>query len=433
MSVQNVSSSDYLPDKAGVKALSGNYLVNLTLALDAISAHKFRAFLTVLGVVIGVLTVIVIASILTGLRQNIITLVEEFGVNNLFIFHRSTGISFGRPPREELMRKPLKVEDAEAIRKFCPSVQDVGWQGFAIRNNMKVRYQSQESTSGRVQAVTSNWEQISNLVIAQGRFFSQSDDFRKAQMCVLGADVAKAIFPNSDALDKVLDISGNAFTVVGVAEKRKGGFLGENEDDSAIYIPYQTFRRQYPTEDWLFIMARAQLGKREEARDEVEEILRRQRKVAWNEPDNFSISTADSFIKQFDSITAGVGIIAIAISGVGLLVGGIGVMNIMLVSVTERTKEIGIRKAIGARKTDIVLQFLVEAMSLTGMGGILGVILAVLTAWIVGMLVPSLPTSIPLWAVATGLIVSVLIGLSFGVWPAMKAAKLDPIEALRYE
>lgn len=431
--MSTASAASRLPDATAVKALSGNYLVNLKLALDAISAHKFRAFLTVLGVVIGVLTVIVIASILTGLRQNIVTLVEEFGVNNLFIFHRSTGIQFGRPPREELMRKPLKVEDAEAIKKLCPSVQDIAWEGFAIRNSLKVRYQSQESTSSRVQAVTSNYETISNVAIAEGRFFSYAEDFRKASVCVLGADAAKALFPNGNAIEKVLDISGNSFLVVGVAEKRKGGFLGENEDDSAIYIPYQTFHRQYPNEDWLFITAKAFEGKREQAKDEVEEILRRQRKVAWSEPNNFSISTADSFIKQFDSITAGVGIIAIAISGVGLLVGGIGVMNIMLVSVTERTKEIGVRKAIGARKTDIVLQFLVEAMSLTGLGGILGVILAVITAWIVGLLVPSLPTSIPIWAVATGLIVSVMIGLCFGVWPAMKAAKLDPIEALRYE
>ena len=221
--------------------------------------------------------------------------------------------------------------------------------------------------------------------------------------------------------------------IVGVLEKRKAGFFGENEEDNAVFIPFRTAQKVAPARGYLLLIIRGRSGQVTEALTQAEEILRRRRNVKFGDPNNFDIKTADKFIEQFDSITAMVGLIAIAISSLGLLVGGIGVMNIMLVSVTERTKEIGVRKALGARRKDIVRQFLFEAMTLTFLGGILGVVLAVGISRIVMFFIPSLPASIPSWAVVTGLSVSIGVGLIFGVWPARKASRLDPIECLRYE
>lgn len=410
-----------------------DYKMNLGMAFSTLMAHKFRSFLTVLGVVIGVVTVIVIASLLTGMRRNIVSLVEEFGTNNIFIFHLPTGINFGRLPRDVWMRKKLTMEDGEAIRSSCVSVEDVSWQGFPARTAVKIKYEGQLYSNASLNGASPNHETVSNISIADGRFYSTAENDRRLPVCVVGPDVVNALFPRGGALGKLLEINGTRYSIIGIMEKRKGGFLGENEEDRNVYIPYESFCKQFPREDWVFLIARAKGGLQSKAQDEIEELLRRRRKVPWNKENDFSLNTPQALIKQFDSITASIGLIAIAISGVGLLVGGIGVMNIMLVSVTERTREIGIRKAIGARKNDIVFQFLVEAMSLTGMGGILGVILAFIIGLIIMLFVPSLPASIPAWAVVAGLAVSIFTGLVFGVWPAMKAARLDPIDALRYE
>jgi putative ABC transport system permease protein len=251
---------------------------------------------------------------------------------------------------------------------------------------------------------------------------------------VIGVSVAEALFPRQNNVvgSKVL-LAGHEFEVIGVLEKRKNGVFGESEEDNAVFLPYRTMKKLSPQSEFLFLMIRAKPGQIKTALDQAEAILRRQRGVAYNDPNNFDLSTADRIIEQFDSITAGIGLIAIAISSVGLLVGGIGVMNIMLVSVTERTAEIGIRKAIGARRGDIVLQFLFEAMSLTFLGGLLGVVIAFGVSQIIIILLPELPATIPLWAVIAGLAVSIFVGLVFGVWPARKASRLDPIECLRYE
>jgi putative ABC transport system permease protein len=252
-------------------------------------------------------------------------------------------------------------------------------------------------------------------------------------VAVLGANAVESFFPTSDPIGKSILINGHPFVVVGILEKSKASFLGENEKDGAVYVPYGAFKKMMPWEDKHFLMIRSRSGKLNAALDEVESLLRRRRGVKPSEPRNFDLTTADRLIEQFDSITATIGLIAIAISSIGLLVGGIGVMNIMLVSVTERTREIGVRKAIGATRRDIIFQFLFEAMTLTGMGGILGVLLAIAASYLIIALVPSLPATIPAWAVVTGLLVSITVGLVFGVWPARKAAYLDPIEALRYE
>ncbi len=410
----------------------------LAMALDSVRSHKFRSFLTVLGIVIGVMTAISIASILTGLRQNIIAMIEEYGTNNIYAFHLSTGPRTGED-RSERLRKPLTVADAEAIKAQASAVDDVahvapnvGYGGGPFDDN--VTYQGHNYRWGNTQGVSANYADISNIVLREGRFITESDDQQRANVMVIGVNAADALFPGRNQIAGTqVRMGGYNFEIVGVLEKRKAGFFGENEEDNAVFIPFRTAQKIAPAKGYILFIIRGRSGQLGEALQQSEEILRRRRNVKFGDPNNFDIKTADKFIEQFDSIFAMVGLIAIAISCLGLLVGGIGVMNIMLVSVTERTKEIGIRKAIGARRKDIVLQFLFEAMMLTFLGGVLGVILAVGLSRILMLLIPALPALIPVWAVITGLSVSIGVGIIFGVWPARKASRLDPIECLRYE
>jgi putative ABC transport system permease protein len=276
-------------------------------------------------------------------------------------------------------------------------------------------------------------EDIAPRDFATGRYFTSEENQRGAHEIVIGASVAESLFPAGDALQRPVMIDGAEYVVIGVYAKAKGGFFGENGQDDAIVFPLRTAENRYPQVDSFFITAKAKPGKRKEAYDEVYWAMRRLRHLASGATDDFAISTPDQIIQQFDQITGMIGLVAIAISGLGLLVGGIGVMNVMLVSVTERTREIGVRKALGARKRDIVGQFLVEAMALTGAGGMLGIAIAVLITMALGALVPSLPSKVPAWAVIAGFSVSMAVGVFFGVWPAVKAARLDPVDALRYE
>jgi len=407
----------------------------LAMALDNIRAHKFRSFLTVLGIVIGVSTVIAIASILTGLRANIVQFVEEFGTNNIYAFHLSTGISLGPNDRSERTRKPLRPEDGEAIKGFASAVEDVANDGFIEWNFDKtLTYGGHTYKQANLEGVSANYGEITNLSLQAGRFISEMDDQHRREVMVIGKGAAEALFPQgTDAvIGKEVTMNGKPYEIIGVLEPRKGGIMGETEENSVL-IPFRTMRKISPRSEWMMLIIRAHSGQLKKALEQVEDILRRQRNVKYDEKNNFDLNTADRFIEQFDSITAMVGLVAIALSSVGLLVGGIGVMNIMLVSVTERTSEIGIRKAIGARRRDITTQFLFEAMTLTLLGGVLGVLLAVGVSQIIILIFPSLPASIPMWAVIAGLVVSAAVGLIFGVWPARKAARLDPIEALRYE
>lgn len=410
----------------------------LAMALDSIRAHKFRSVLTVLGIVIGVMTAIVIASLLTGMRQSIVSIIEEYGTNNIYAFHLSTGPRLGED-RSERTRKPLTVDDAEIIARQATAVQEVahvapnvGYWGGAFDDN--ITYQGRNYRWANTQGVSPNYAGVTNIALKEGRFITEMDDQQRSNVMVIGVNAADALFIGQEQIvGSKVRMGGYNFEIVGVLEKRKAGFFGENEEDNAVFIPFRTAQKIAPGRGYMLLIIQARSGQVSEALTQAEEILRRRRNVKFDEPNNFDIKTADKFIEQFDSITAMVGLIAIAISSLGLLVGGIGVMNIMLVSVTERTKEIGVRKALGARRKDIVRQFLFEAMMLTFLGGILGVVLAVGVSNLVMFIFPSLPASIPTWAVLTGLTVSVGVGLLFGVWPARKASRLDPIECLRYE
>jgi putative ABC transport system permease protein len=406
----------------------------ISMSFDSIRAHKFRSALTVLGIVIGVSTVIAIASILTGLRENLVKLIEEYGTDNIYAFHLSTGFT-QNTERDERMRKPLTEDDAVAVKQHTTSVEDVALVAFPDWGfSPTITYQGHTYKRGNLQGVSANHAQITNVTVSDGRFITDFDDQHRRDTMVIGFSIADALFwDHQSAIGSEVKMGGHVFEVVGVLAKRKNAFLGENDEDNAIYVPFKTMRQIAPGQKWMMLIIQAKTGRIHEALDQVEGVLRRQRGVKFNDKDNFDLGTADRFISEFDSITKLAGLIAIAMSSVGLLVGGIGVMNIMLVSVTERTPEIGVRKAMGARARDITTQFLCEAMTLTFLGGFIGVVLAIAASQIIMFFVPSLPASIPVWAVVAGLTVSVAVGLVFGVWPARKASRLDPVECLRYE
>ena len=404
------------------------------LAIDAIRANKFRSILTVLGIVVGVAVVVVVASILTGLRTTITSMVEEYGTNNIYAFHLSTGIQVGGRDRSEYQRKPLSKEDGQAILQQAPAVREIANVVFLWRLDHTLQYREHKYRQGSLVGVSADYPQITNSIVREGRFITEADDTHKRDVIVIGPNVADALFPNyKQIVGSVVTMGGRPFEIIGVLEKRKNTFFGESDEDNTLLIPFETGRKLSPSSDDIMLQIQSHTGMIDKALGQVEAVLRHRRGLKYNQPDDFDLQTASRIIEQFDSITMMLGIVAIAISSVGLLVGGVGVMNIMLMTVTERTREIGIRKAIGARKRDIVRQFLFEAMTLTSFGGILGVVLAVGASFILILLFPSLPARIPLWAVLAGFGVSTGIGLIFGVWPAKKAANLDPIESLRYE
>jgi len=410
----------------------------LIMAMDSIRSHKFRSFLTVLGIVVGIITAVVVASILTGMRASIVSMVEQYGSNNITAYHLSGG--FGPRSRDERNRKPLTDADAEAILAQSTTINDltliapqIGSFNGGFDDNLV--YEGRNYRWALTDGVMPNYMEMNNLTLRYGRFISEIDNYQRRNVLVIGVDAVEALFPDrpEDAVGSAVKMNGTMWEIIGVIEKRKAGFFGENEEDRKVIMPYRTARKSAPDRDELRIVAQAKDGRLKEAVDEITGILRQRRNVKAEDPNNFDIKTAENFIAQFDSVIGGIGIAAIAISCLGLMVGGIGVMNIMLVSVTERTKEIGIRKALGATRSAIVLQFLLEAMSLTFLGGVIGILIAIGISSLIILLIPSLPAQIPLWAIITGLATSIGVGLIFGVLPARKAAKLDPIECLRYE
>lgn len=409
------------------------------MAMDSILGHKFRSALTILGIVVGIITAVVVASILTGMRQSIVSIVEDFGTNNIYVFHLSMG-GGGGSNRDERNRKIFTDEDANALLAQSSSIEDIalinpGIGNFGSAFNDNMTYEGRNYRWANCDGVTANYDRIANLIIKEGRWLTEADNLQRRKVLVIGVDARDALFPNPDQspVGKVVRMNGDTWEIIGVIEKRKSGFFGENEEDRKVFMPYRTSRKVAPLRDFLLMIAQAKDARLSEAVEEITTILRQRREVKFDAPNDFDIKTADAFIAQFDGIIGGVGAAAIAISMLGLLVGGIGVMNIMLVSVTERTKEIGIRKAIGATKSAIVFQFLFEAMTLTFFGGAIGVALSLGISNLLMLLIPSMPATVEMWMIGLSLGVSVAIGLVFGVLPARKAAKLDPIECLRYE
>ena len=407
-------------------------LDSVRLGMDTLRAHKLRSFLAVLGIVIGVGVVMIVVALIQGFRQQVVDSISSFGANTAFVSRFPQGPSVGRRPKEERERKPLTLEDGAAIRDLCPAVENITVWITQWEDSHSVRYQGNSVTGIDFRGAQPNYPYVyANATLKEGRFFTATEDEHRDDIVVLGEDTAKALFGELPATGRDVIVDGSTFRVVGVLDKPKGGF-GTNDEDRRVLLPYQTFRKVYPAAYENSIRFQAKQNQLDTAVDEAREVLRRRRNVPYDKPDSFSISTSQQQIEQFDSIIQVVVVATVVIASIGLLIGGVGVMNIMLVSVTERTREIGIRKAIGARRRDITLQFLSEAMALTGTGGLIGVVgveslVAAIRAW------TDMKAVVPWWAVVMALSVSLSIGLIFGVWPAMKASKLDPVEALRYE
>jgi putative ABC transport system permease protein len=411
-----------------------NVRENLLLALDTLRNHKFRSFLTVLGVLIGTTTVILVASLIQGLDQQIAETAHNFGTRTIFIYKLAPFVF--RPSREERLRKSLTLDDAQALRAECPDVEDASaeifnWQPPAPPL-VTFKYKGQDIVDGQLFGATANDFAITGADLADGRLFTDVDDRHRRDVAVIGSEVVKRFFASEDPIGKAVLLDGHNFTVIGTLAQRKQ-FLGSADNDTVAAIPYWTYKKYYPQIRDNWVNALAVPGRMDQAIDEVRATLRRRRHVKPSEPDNFSVSTADSIVQQFKQIISTVAVVMVVLSSIGLLVGGIGVMNIMLVSVTERTREIGVRKAIGARRSDIAWQFLLEAMTLTGAGGLMGIFIGWLLSTTIRAIIPNMPTTVPFWSVVAGFMVAVSVGLFFGLWPALKAARLDPITALRYE
>jgi putative ABC transport system permease protein len=407
------------------------------MALSAVWSHRFRSLLTILGIVIGITTVVTASSLLTGLRKGVVVFFDELGPDNIFIYRTSGDPSSPMVPPKEQRRRPLRLEYTDIIQRLCPAVEATSASLFvpAVTGGKPLMAHVPGAESDQISVVgdSTNAFVLIPRDLDSGRFYTSEEERRGAKVAMLGFKLADDLFPDGRAVGNSVQVDGAEYTIIGVFAKAKGGFFGENGVDRQVTLPLRTAQLRYPQLDRFMITAKARPGLRQEAYEEVEGILRKVRRTPPGEPNDFSLTTPDQIIKQFDSVTGLIVMISIAISALGLLVGGIGVMNIMLVSVTERTREIGVRKAIGARRVDIISQFLMEAMALTGVGGVLGIAFSILVTLVIAALVPSLPSEVPPWAVFTGFGVSVGIGLFFGVWPAVKAARLDPVDALRYE
>ena len=407
---------------------------SVKMALDTLRANKLRSGLTILGIVIGVMTVITISSVINGLNTSVSTLVSQFGTNVLWVF-RFPAIGV-RPTAEMLARKQMTYDDMLAIGQLPHIVASTAGLQFTNRSfgvgSVVAKFGQRKAENVSLEGDTPSTLTVYDKVLSGGRFFTITDQERAADVTVLGHDVAETLFGVIDPIGKEVVIEGRTFTVIGVFEKQKTAFGGgKNPNDSFAYFTMSTFRKLHPEVLDYWISAKFDDQKNKElVTEEIRELMRLRRKVRNEADDNFAIFGSDSITRLWNQITGSLFLLMFGLSSVGLMVGGVGVMNIMLVSVTERTREIGVRKAIGATRQTILLQFTLEAVVLCAVGGVLGICAGSVIALVLGVWIPSQVSVI--W-VTVAFLSSCAIGLVFGIYPAWKASNLDPIEALRYE
>ncbi|MBI3682068.1 MAG: ABC transporter permease [Acidobacteria bacterium] len=415
---------------------------NLHVALDTLRVHKVRSFLTILGIVIGVTSVISVAAIIQGLNRFIQEKVESLGSRTYFITRFPLGtFDFSRLPEYVRQRKYFQYSDARTILEMAPSIAfvtvmgtRVAVPGFSGTGANEIMYGAARVERFILRGAEPEFARAFPVfTVAQGRFITRMDDLHAREVTVLGAAVADSLFGPIDPLGKTVRLNGKLYEVVGVLQQEPGMFGSPGPDDIVI-IPLGNFRKHYPEAKELLLAFWVPPGSSvEEAQDQVVSALRRIRKVPPNAVNDFELSSPDFLTSMWNQLTGALVILTFLISSVGLLVGGVGVMNIMLISVTERTAEIGIRKAIGARRKDIRAQFLMEAITLCATGGAIGILFGMLIALAVRTFVPSVPAMISWLWVMLGVSISVGVGLFFGYYPANRAAHLDPIVCLRYE
>jgi putative ABC transport system permease protein len=386
-----------------------------------------------LGVTVGVLTVLSMISIIQGLNRTFAEQIESLGSNTIFVNKFAPSFS-AQKTQEELQRKELTIEDANAIRTEAESIAAV--TPFVRKLSDTVRFKEKQTETPIIFGTTPDYNFTLSQYVSEGRFVTDIDLRERRNVAVIGRDVLKALFEDYEKpIGKQIKIAGNVYRIIGIMEDL-GTFFGQSRDNS-IFIPITTFQKYYPEiifPDFVFVIivrpkTRADVPN---AFAEIKDILRRRRQVPLGKPDNFGISSQDALLDIYNQLTSATYLVLTAISAVALMIGGIGVMNIMLVSVTERTKEIGIRKAVGATKISVLSQFLIEAMILTGIGGIIGLALGEGMSLLINTFSP-LPAHIPLWADFLSILVSGGIGIIFGLYPAWKASSLNPIEALRWK
>jgi len=408
------------------------YKESIAMAWGTLKAHKMRSFLTILGVLIGVTSIIGMVSLIEGLNNSMAQQIENLGSNVIYVSKFKPGIQTGRRSSAERNRPDITFEDVKAIEKYCPAVEAVSPQNYFAQDGGNVaKYRNYTATNFSFFGTLPGYEQVNNAYVVNGRFLTDMDIKYHSYVAVIGDDVKESLFPGIDPIGKEIMVNNNKFLVIGVMEKRQT-VMGSSENNFVI-ISYGAFEKIHPEEKALWMSCKARSPEvMQTAIDEITDLMRRRHGLKYRDENDFDVFTQESLMEMWNQLTQAIWLVMIIISSIGLMVGGVGVMNIMLVSVTERTKEIGIRKAVGAKRSSILWQFLIEAMVLSSFGGILGILIGILLSQLIAAISP-LPAVVSVPWVIIGFCFSVGVALIFGIYPAARAARLDPIECLHYE